>query len=327
MQTLDGPLVQVRTPTYKRPEQLLRCLKSLQSQTHQNWVCDVYDDDPQGAGESVCAALGDSRIFYHKNQPQKFASRNIDQCFSADNPHGADYFCVVEDDNFILDAFFAANIEVCESKGVHIVLRNQKIEYNSGGENASLSSTGVLDGLYKEGLYDAHKFRQSLLFAIGVSNGGLFWSAKTRSALEIGFPCTATVQEYMRTFSIVEPIYVAMTPLAVWAENAEQTTRNDGLDASYLVRELNLKRTVQALRAKIWSTMSKDERRQMVVDDRFETPADVRAIELAKSLLLPSSTLSMRRLVNLLARGIVIRLFGRTDPTLQAFIKSRVAQY
>ncbi|MDV6331085.1 hypothetical protein [Asticcacaulis sp. 201] len=287
----------------------------------------MYDDDPLGAGEAVCVALGDSRVFYHKNQPQKFASRNIDQCFSAENPRDADYFCVVEDDNFILDSFFAANIEVCNTENVQVVLRNQKIEYSSATENASISSTGVLDGLYKEGLYDAHKFRQSLLFAIGVSNGGLFWSANARSTLEIGFPCTATVQEYMRTFSIVEPIYVAMTPLAVWAENAEQTTRNDGLDTSYLARELNLKRTVQVLRAKIWSVMSKDERKQVLGDDRFGTPADVRSVELVKSLLLSGSTLSMRRFVNLLARGIMIRVFGRTDPSLGAFIKSRMAQY
>ena len=53
---------------------------------------------------------------------------------------------------------------------------------------------GVLDGLFGEATYAPEQFRMSLLVGIGVSNGGLFWSRHANSRLEIGFPCTATMQ-------------------------------------------------------------------------------------------------------------------------------------
>ncbi len=42
-------LVHIRTPTYKRPAALKRALQSMIAQTWENWVCDVYDDDPDAA--------------------------------------------------------------------------------------------------------------------------------------------------------------------------------------------------------------------------------------------------------------------------------------
>src|SRR6187551_1888518 len=208
-------LVHFRTPTYKRPEQLRRALESMIAQTSPHWVCDVYDDDPSEAGRHVVAELGDERIRYTSNRPQLFASRNIDHCFSAHNPHGAEYFCVVEDDNFLLPGFVAENIALMQREGVEIVLRNQLVEHASGTAAASVGTIGVLDELFTDGLYAAEEFRLALLAGIGVSNGGLFWSVRARSPLEIQYGCTATLQEYLRTYSIVEPVYVAMEPLAV----------------------------------------------------------------------------------------------------------------
>ena len=103
---------------------LRRALQSLIDQTWRDWVCDVYDDDPAAAGRSVCDALADPRIFYHQNLPQRFASKNIDRCFTAENPHGADFFCVVEDDNQLLPRFMQDNIELCARHAVEIVFRN-----------------------------------------------------------------------------------------------------------------------------------------------------------------------------------------------------------
>ncbi|MGV8954112.1 MAG: glycosyltransferase family 2 protein, partial [Cypionkella sp.] len=85
-------LVHFRTPTYKRPEALRRALQSMIDQSSADWVCDVYDDDAAQSGRAVVASLGDPRIRYVPNKPQLFASRNIDHCFSADNPHGAEFF-------------------------------------------------------------------------------------------------------------------------------------------------------------------------------------------------------------------------------------------
>jgi hypothetical protein len=317
--------VHIRTPTYRRPAALARALGSMRDQTWPHWVCDVYDDDPDQAGRAVVEQFGDARIRYTANAPQLFASRNIDQCFAADNPHGAEFFCVVEDDNFLLPDFCAANIGLARAHKVEIVLRNQFIEQASGTPQARLSAEGVLDGLFTEGLYDAADFRLSMLAGIGVSNGGLFWSVRARSPLEIGYACTATLQEYLRTYSIAEPVYVAMQGLAVWAENGEQTTRNSELSAGYLRREFDLKRAVQALRQHVWNAASPAQRAGFMADARFTTPAAVRAAHVGKALVCsrlgahvpPAEALRLRAL------GLAIRLCGRLTPDFAAFVASR----
>ncbi len=320
-------LVHIRTPTYKRPAALKRALQSMQAQTWENWVCDVYDDDPATSGRAVCEALGDPRIHYTHNDPQRFASRNIDGCFTADNPHQADYFCVVEDDNSILPTFCADNIALTREHGVEIVLRNQLFEYASGTDQARLSERGVLDDLFREGLYEAPQFRLSLLMGIGVSNGGLFWSRHASSPLEIQYPCTATLQEYLRTFSIAEPVYVAMKPLAVWAENAEQTTRNAELKASYLRRELDLKRSIQALQRQVWHQTTPAQRAQFMTNPLFAAPAEIRAYGVAKALLAHriAGHLPSREAWRLRGRGLAIRLLGRVTPEFNSFVRARGA--
>ncbi len=322
---IDEPLIHVRTPTYKRPKALKRALESMMAQSWRSWVCDVYDDDPDQAGRQVCADLRDPRIHYHHNSPQLFASRNIDACFTAKNPHDARYFCVVEDDNFLLPGFFSENVALCQSKGVEIVLRNQLVEHASATARAHLSDRGVLDDLFREGLYQAEPFRMSILMGIGVSNGGLFWSRDCRSELEIGYGCTATLQEYLRTFSIIEPIYVAMTPLAVWAENAEQTTRNAELKASYLRRELDLKRSVQALQRQVWQQTTAAHKRGYMTNPQFATEPKVRASGVAKALLAHGigKHLPPTAAWHLRARGLAIRMLGRVTPEFNRFVRER----
>ncbi|KQT45818.1 glycosyltransferase [Devosia sp. Leaf420] len=325
MSDFQPGLVHIRTPTYKRPDALRRALYSMIDQSWPHWICDVYDDDPDQAARSVVTAIGDARIRYTANKPQLFASKNIDQCFSAENPHGAEFFCVVEDDNFVLPDFCAANIKLMAEENVEIVLRNQVFEYASGTAAAQLSTVGVLDELFTEGRYAAGDFRLSLLAGIGVSNGGLFWSVRARSPLEIQYPCTATLQEYLRTYSVVEPIYVAMHPLAVWAENAEQTTRNAELKAGYLRRELDLKRAVQALRRRVWEEASPEQRASFLTDQRFATPLGTRAMHVGKALIDQklSGHVPVREAWKLRLRGWMIRLLGRVTPDFKRFVASR----
>ena len=320
-----SPLVHVRTPTYRRPEALGRCLESLQMQSHTNWVCDVFDDDPKGSARAIVEGMNDPRITFVQNAPQRFASKNIDQCFARANPRQADYFCVVEDDNFVLPNFMADNIACCEQHDVEIVLRNQLIEYASGTRSAELSAAGILDRKLVEMRYDPDLFRMTLLSDIGVSNGGLFWSRKARSDLEIHYDCSATLQEYMRTFAIEEPIYVAMEPLAVWAENGEGTLRDLGARAGYLRSELALKRSVRILQQRAWKTARSADRRSFLNHPAFAVPAEMRARGLVKShiRLGVGNVLSLTEKLRLAVRGSIIRLFGRPEPGLEPFINAR----
>jgi len=325
MSEYQSGLVHIRTPTYKRPEALRRALYSMIDQSWPHWICDVYDDDPEQAARAVVASIGDARIRYTANTPQLFASKNIDHCFTADNPHGAEFFCVVEDDNFILADFCAANIALVREQSVEVVLRNQYFEYASGTAKAQVSDVGVLDELFTEGLYQPEDFRLSLLAGIGVSNGGLFWSVRAKSPMEIQYECTATLQEYLRTYSVIEPIYVAMEPLAVWAENAEQTTRNAELSSGYLRRELDLKRAVQALRRKVWLEASPEQRAGFLTDQRFATPIGTRAVHIGKALLGQNLAghVSPVEAIKLRLRGMMIRVFGRVTPEFERFVASR----
>lgn len=318
-------LVHVRTPTYKRGEALARCLRSLQDQTWTHWVCDVYDDDPDGSARETVEALADDRIHYHQNHPQRFASRNIDICFSRANPHEAEYFCVVEDDNHLLPNFMEANIALSKQEGIDLILRNQLFEWGSGTPDAKIGPEAVLDGKLTEGRFAPDLFRLSMVADIGVSNGGLFWSRNAKSDLEIGFGCTATMQEYMRTYAITEDIWVAMEPLAVWAENGEGTLRDMGDRAQYLRRELDLKRSVQKLRRHAWKRAGETNRSAFLNGEAFAFPKNVRAQALAKALIQApaAQTLGFLQTARLSARGLAIRALGRTDPDLSRFIASR----
>ncbi len=321
---LGTGLVHVRAPTYKRPELLRRALTSLQAQTWQHWVCDIYDDDPDGAGFQVCQDLGDPRIHYNHNQPQKYASRNINACFTLNNPRNADYFCVVEDDNYLFPDFMADNIAMCRTHKVNLVLRNQLIEFNTNVDAPTLSSDGILNHLYKEGVYTPEMFRLSLIMGIGVSNGGLFWTRDTKSPIEITCTCTATLQEYIRTFVVREPIYVAMDPLAVWMENGSATTRNDGDRDGYLRRELNLKRAIQKLQRAAWQRASAATRRDFVGNPAFATAPDARERGLIKAHLLGlPKHVPMKDTAELFLRGSLIRIVGQTTSDLNDLIRDQ----
>ncbi|MCF2870422.1 glycosyltransferase family 2 protein [Octadecabacter sp. G9-8] len=325
MMSKTQPLVHVRTTAYKRPDALRRGLQSLQAQTWSNWICDVYDDCPDGSARAVITELDDPRIRFHHNKPQLFASKNIDQCFSRNNPHDAAYFFVLEDDNFVLPTFISDNIALCKRHGVHMLFRNQLVELDSGTDRARISTIGVLDDKLTGGLYSADVFRLCLMADIGVSNGGLFWSRDAATDLEIHYDCSATLQEYMRTFAICEPIYVAMEPLAVWAENGEETMRDFGNTAGYFKRELSLKRSVGVLQRNAWALAEADDREAFLTHPVFRYPERQRATGLVKShtQFRVGRSLEIAAIAKLAFRGAVIRLIGKVEPAVLPFIQAR----
>ncbi len=317
------PKVHVRVPTYKRPDALRRALQSLQDQTQPNWVCEVFDDCADASTAEVVDSLEDPRIRYVQNPKSLKASANIDQCFSKRNPFRAEYFCVLEDDNQLLPRFFEDNIAVCTNYRVEIVLRNQLVETGFMTDQAATTDWALLDDKFCEGRYAPDTLRLSLMADMGVSNGGLFWSHRASSDLEVHVPCSATLQEYLRTMSIVEPIYVAMEPLAIWAENGASTTRDAGTAASWFRRELSLKRSVVLLQREIWRATNFKTRALFLDDQRLRYPRALRADGLVKShaWLGASRALPVRRALRLMTRGLMIRTLGRPERGVFQFLK------
>lgn len=315
-------LVNFRTPTYRRPDLLRRCLGSMLAQTWGDWVCDVFDDDPDGGGEAVVRALGDPRIRYHRNDPQRFAGGNIDRCFSRENPHGAEFFAVVEDDNYLLPRFAEANVAELAREGRALMMRNQLVDPDDGTPPSA--EVTVLGGKIGEGVYDPRLFRLAVIADIGVSNGALFWSRHAVSDLQIGVPCSATVQEYLRTLAVREPIHVAAEPLAVWVRNGAGSTRGLGQIGGRIRRIADDKKIVAWARREAWRQAGPAERRAFLEGRAFLYPQSDRRAGLVKSLISVrrSDAIPQREFWRLLVRGALILALGRGDPGVRAFLRS-----
>jgi len=321
--------VHVRVPTYRRPHDLARALRSVMAQSWTEWICTIYDDDPDQSANAVYAALGDPRLIYRHNLVQKFASGNIDQCFArpaADDD--SEYFCVLEDDNQLLPAFMADNIRAMTQAGTRVVLRNQWFDH---ADRAAGSGRTTLGDVFTGGVYEAALFRASSMIAIGISNGGLFWSRQAQSDFRIGDGFTAVIQEYLRTWAVADDVYVAIEPLAIFAADEAATTRHLGDRRSARQLEIDQFATIQRLRRDIWKKLPKDLRREVQSGDRFVIPRDRREAALAGALLASPPILLRRDGVRLLARAIRSRLIGRVPSELGSVVgrhdRSSTRQY
>lgn len=130
------------------------------------------------------------------------------------------------------------------------------------------------------------------------------------------------MQEYLRTLAIADDLYVALTPLAAWAANGEQTTRNLGDRAGYLKRELDLKRAIQRLRRRIWRLTGRSGRKDLLDGRALAAKPDVVADNLAKALILAPVTGAKApiRHPQSIMRGLAIAMAGRTGTTIARYI-------
>lgn len=277
------PLVLVRTPTYRRPHLLTRALLCLQAQTHQDWVCEVRDDCPEASARDVVESFGDPRIHYVQNRPQKFMVRNLDDCYLRENPYRADHFYMLEDDNQIRPEFMSTGVDICRQMGVAICQMNQVVEHNSGLDVPHIGDDGVLDDIFDERVYAPDEFRLAMFGAIGISNGAVFWSRTIREEMAVRVTTLPTLEEYLRTALVSEPVYVSREKLAVWAENEQATSRNLGLDKSWLRRELDLKASITALQRAVWTHTDPRLRAAFLQGEVLRIPLERRLTALRKA--------------------------------------------
>lgn len=96
----NEPLFSIITPTYKRPELLLRCVNSVLQQTYKHWEMIIIDDDPISNTEESLSHLISSRedILYQRNQENIGANRSRNK--GLDTAKG-DYIVFLDDDDFL----------------------------------------------------------------------------------------------------------------------------------------------------------------------------------------------------------------------------------
>lgn len=317
-------LVLVRIPTYRRPELLKRAVRCLQVQTHQDWVCEVRDDCPDSSARDVVEELADPRIYYTANQPQKFLVRNLDDCFRCENPFGADYFFMLEDDNQVRPEFMARGIEITRQAGVSLCQMNQVIAYNTGTPEESTEDAGIFDGIYDERVYQPEELRLALLGGIGISNGAVFWSRNIRTELAFRMDTIPALDEYLRTCLVNESIYISRDKLAVWAKNEQSTTRNLGFDKGRLRREIDLKASIRALQRAIWRGTSAKLREDFINGGVLRIPMASRYEAFAKAdIAVPGFSPSIGLKDRIKKR--VVRHLGNEHPSVSVCLKRAVS--
>lgn len=215
---LSNSIVEVRVPTFKRPEMLLRALNCLRDQTHAHWIATVYDDSPEQEARQAVASLEDSRIQVWNNRERLGAAGNLDQCFEVGPLMGGQYAFVLEDDNGLKPDFIAANVEALRCSGLALLQRNQLI-YDQTQQGWKMTDERTKSRVYPTlGRCEPIYVHGSIFFNDCIANGGLFWdTARCSSRLRVGqFVADSGLQEFCRTVQINEPMLCCPEPLGIW---------------------------------------------------------------------------------------------------------------
>ena len=219
--------VEVRVPTYKRPDWLRESLLSLISQDHEDWIALIFDDDPERSAGQVVSDLSDRRLRYCPNADRMGAAENINQCFESSSLADGDYAFVLEDDNWIHPDFISSNLRCLQTNEVSLMHRNQEIWFRGDGAPVRREGT-TLGKLYRPGLLKADEIHAASFLFHGVSNGALFWSTACQSQLRVPnlYP-DPSLHEFFRCMAIVEESWFAQEPKAAWADVPKSKTARE----------------------------------------------------------------------------------------------------
>lgn len=209
--------VEVRVPTYRRPELLRRALASLIKQTYRDWAAYVFDDSASGEAAAVVQEMGCKRIKYRPNRGNLGSAANIDHSFNAECFGDASFACVLEDDNWIYPDFIERSVKTLQVTGLDIAMVNQDVWEQDGHIANKLANTTTRGLWMQEGVIDVGTLRSHLFFHEGISNGGLFWRLNAGVNLEVCPSITNTwLQEKLRTLRVAKPLVFLANPAAAF---------------------------------------------------------------------------------------------------------------
>jgi glycosyltransferase involved in cell wall biosynthesis len=95
-------MISVITPTYKRPDLLLRCIRSLQSQTYENYEHIIFSDHCPKAKQVYDLVKEDKRIkFFENTNPHVWNAGAIGKNYGVQVAE-SEFICYCDDDNILL---------------------------------------------------------------------------------------------------------------------------------------------------------------------------------------------------------------------------------
>ena len=87
--------IEVRIPTYMRPELLKRALESLLASDFVFWTAIVLDDCPKQTAREIALSFGDQRIVYRPNESRLGGAANIDFAFTPNPFFGGEFATIL----------------------------------------------------------------------------------------------------------------------------------------------------------------------------------------------------------------------------------------
>lgn len=124
---MNDPSVSVIIPTYKRPQQCLRAVRSVLLQTFQDFEIIVGDDYGQDETQKLLEALNDPRVRYFDNQGNGgSASKNRNLCFERSR---GQYITFLDSDDFILPNKLQLQVDALEDTdaGIGFVISGTRV--------------------------------------------------------------------------------------------------------------------------------------------------------------------------------------------------------
>jgi glycosyltransferase involved in cell wall biosynthesis len=245
-----SPLVEVRIPTYKRPDWLADAIKSLLSQDFTDWRAIIFDDSAAREGESVVSQFKDSRLVYKPNEQNRGAAYNLNQCFTNVPYLGGTYAFVLEDDNWLMPDFISANLSAIKSANVSFVFRNQEIWSREGASARKKDGTTLH---YFRTHMTPMQLHAQIFFWQGVSNGSIFFKTGTKTNLAVSSSeSDPGLQEYLRCMAIQDDSLFLKEPKAVFASMPIKDTARKKTDHTYFSA------FVQALQLQVFERYGKE---------------------------------------------------------------------
>lgn len=194
--------ISIITPTYTRPKNLLRAVKSVLAQDFENWEMIIINDSPEhdyGEFEDFLKEQNDERIKYFKNDKNygvNYArNRGID--LVADD---TDYLNFLDDDDILLENSLSAQVEILAKDKKWLLTLSQSKNKEVSFENIRINEGSIYYDYLKDYLIKRKikgDYNQVLDYKI-IKQRKIKFSKKVRQAEEWVF--SMRVARYMRPY-------------------------------------------------------------------------------------------------------------------------------